>query len=443
MQQMISEFPNVHWKDIKIINPKRHSDPAVVQEARLFPYYAGFSSSFAERLVVSMGLKSGATILDPWNGSGTTTRASCKHGVASIGTDINPVMVLVAKAAHVSPADLTSLEPLAHAISDAAQGGSQFSEVDPLRDWFVPSAALLIRRIDEEINRALVSHEHYVRLDSENGLQQVSSIAAFFYVALFRTVRRLVSRFVSSNPTWTRRPDAANRRRLKRDALVNAFIAEVRTMAASIPRANSLFSEEAVRTDIRLANAEVMPLSDASVDAVISSPPYCTRIDYAVATSVELAILRVGGELFDGLRRSMTGTSTVQGQVDAVDPAWGATCVEFLKEVRAHASRASSTYYFKNHVQYFRSVFLSLNEIGRVLKPGSPCVLVVQNSYYKEILNDVSRTFSEMAPNAGLTLARQEDFSTARSMVGMNPAAKKYLSKRSSVESVLCFEKAR
>ena len=29
-------------------------------------------------------------------------------------------------------------------------------------------------------------------------------------------------------------------------------------------------------------------------DAVIGSPPYCTRIDYVIATSIELAILGFG-----------------------------------------------------------------------------------------------------------------------------------------------------
>jgi hypothetical protein len=46
-----------------------------------------------------------------------------------------------------------------------------------------------------------------------------------------------------------------------------------------------------------------------------------------------------------------------------------------------------------------------------------------------------------MGRNLGLQLRRRDDFSSNRSMAGMNRNAKKYIGRRSNVESVLCFEK--
>lgn len=430
------------WADLKIINPKRHADPVAVKDRRHFPYYAGFSSSFAENLLLSLNLHSAATVLDPWNGSGTTTQAARRCGIASIGVDLNPVMVLVAKASQVSASDVSSLVPLAHAVIESVEGRRSSSAVaDPLESWFTPKSARAIRQIDEEINRALISHERYVRLDEATALKDVSAIASFFYVALFRSVRRHAQRFSSSNPTWTRRPGIASRSRLDQATLFRTFLDEVAALARCIPQNPGIFQDDVRQAEIHLGNAEVLPIMDGAADAVITSPPYCTRIDYAVATSVELAVLRVEERGFDLLRRSLTGTSTVERVSGEIDPRWGPKCVTFLHDVYSHESRASKTYYYKNHLQYFRSIHRSLGEVSRVLAHGSPCVLVVQNSYYKEKFNDVAGIVSEMGEGLKLSLQRREDFSSGRSMVGMNSNAKKYLTSRANVESVLCFQR--
>ena len=71
------------------------------------------------------------------------------------------------------------------------------------------------------------------------------------------------------------------------------------------------------------------------------------------------------------------GTSTVGLSNHSVDPLWGKTCVRFLKRLYRHGSKASKTYYFKNHLQYFASLFKSIREISRVLKRRGKCVIVM------------------------------------------------------------------
>lgn len=428
---------------LKISNPKRHLDPIEAQEARLFPYYAGFSMLFAEQSLRTLGLQEGAIVFDPWNGSGTTTDAAGKCGLAAIGVDRNPAMVVVAKARHVSPLDVSSLVPLSHAILERADvDAGLYIEGEPLAEWLAPHAAASVRAIEAEIHRALVSHDTYRSLTSSESLATITPLAAFFYVALFRTTRRFLSDFIPSNPTWTKSPETpANRKRPTPEAIKRLFLGEVHGLALRIQDGQTLFSEEAGAVSIRLANAEQLPLAASSIDAVLTSPPYCTRIDYAVATSIELALLRLDEEEFDSLRRTLTGTLTVERDQIEADVNWGAKCMGFLNDVYNHESKASKTYYYKNHTQYFRSLYNSLGELSRVLQTKSPCIFVVQDSYYKEIRNDIAGIISEMAENQGLWLKRQEDFSASRSMVGVNSRARKYLDKRSTIESVLCFER--
>ena len=193
---------------------------------------------------------------------------------------------------------------------------------------------------------------------------------------------------------------------------------------------------------ILLGNATELSLPDCSVQSVISSPPYCTRIDYAMATAIELAILRFSGRSFDLLRRSLMGSATVQKGSQRLQESWGKTCLRFLEQLQRHPSKASKTYYYRNHVQYFESLFKSLQEIFRVLEPRGFCALVVQDSYYKELHNDIPRITTEMAENIGLIIKCRNDFAAIPSMVAMNIGARKYLRLRRNTESVLCFERS-
>jgi tRNA G10 N-methylase Trm11 len=198
----------------------------------------------------------------------------------------------------------------------------------------------------------------------------------------------------------------------------------------------------AVTTSLKVASSTSLPLLDRVVDFVLTSPPYCTRIDYAMATAIELAVLGYGSSGGLGaLRRQLIGTSTVPAEVPEASAAWGPSCCEFMQKVAGHRAKASGTYYYKNHAQYFTSISQSLAELGRVLNPGGTCVLVAQDSYYKDVHNDLPQIFVEMASAHGLKLVRREDFRLAATMARVNPRARQYRSRFNATESVLCLSK--
>lgn len=58
--------------NLVICNPKQRRS-ALRGKATWYPYYAGFSPEFAEKVLLSANLPSGARVLDAWNGAGTTT----------------------------------------------------------------------------------------------------------------------------------------------------------------------------------------------------------------------------------------------------------------------------------------------------------------------------------------------------------------------------------
>jgi hypothetical protein len=193
-----------------ITNPKRGA-AAQTGRDQWFPYYAGFSSEFAGQLIASSSLARGASLMDPWNGGGTTTSSAVLNGYNAIGFDLNPVMAVVAKARLLPQCEVASIAPLlADILKKAARSKSTPDARDPLLIWFAPHAAVTVRRIERAIYGLLVSAAH-IR-DALDSIQDLSSLAAFFYVALFRAARSLLHRFRGTNPTWITRPRTINSR---------------------------------------------------------------------------------------------------------------------------------------------------------------------------------------------------------------------------------------
>ncbi len=193
---------------------------------------------------------------------------------------------------------------------------------------------------------------------------------------------------------------------------------------------------------ISVASSTKLPFIDQSAAAVVSSPPYCTRIDYAVTTAPELAVLGFASTDARELRDAMIGTSTITNAAADLDFTWGATCAQLLEDIAVHRSKASSTYYLRTHLQYFDGLARSLRELDRVLRKDAPCALVVQDSYYKEVHNDLPAIVEEMADSIGWTLQNRYDYVSSRHLARVNTRARRYRKASTATESVLLFRSA-
>lgn len=430
------------FEHLIIENPKRNSK-SLIGRANWYPYYAGFSHNFVRSLLLSSQLNPTTCIVDPWNGSGTTTAIAASLGYNAYGYDLNPVMVMVAKARLLNQPEITGLWSLAIDILNHSKlnNFNTIIDDDPLGTWFVSSSANEIRKIESTLQQLLINNQFYQPLNQQLIINSCSALAAFFYTILFRTIRTLLKPFFASNPTWIKKPkEVSNRLQLDAEIIRATFKLAMENMIATMD--SVLVSDKEnihSQVSIAMASSDKLPLASHSVDLILASPPYCTRIDYAVATMPELALLGYHPHReFQQLRRQLIGTATVPALVTEPLSEWGKTCYQFLDKLRTHQSKASKSYYYKNHVQYFEAIYNSFVELHRVLKPNSIVILVVQDSYYKDIHNDLPQIFIEMAANNQLELGRRIDFNS-KTMAYINPSTRQYRNRHSPVESVLCF----
>lgn len=425
-------------------NPKRGSENRRGRSG-WYDYYAGFSPTFvADALAFSGCEPELSTLLDPWNGSGTTTEVGSRSGFKSAGYDLNPAMIVVAKAKTLQPNVSPSIRALLEEILLRANSANQTPDNDPLTSWLTPTSTATFRSIDWAIQAILVDKARSPSSIGFPPINHLSALAAFFYVALFRVLRNVLRPFQSSNPTWIKSAVAPQERVNIPKSRVDSYLrGEAIRMAADLAD-EAVWIRERVPPPAKIgcASSLSLPIRNESIDVVVTSPPYCTRIDYVIKTAPELALLRLGNEdTLRKLREQMIGTPTISGETPESLDEWGPTCNALLRRVSSHASRASKSYYLKTQLQYFNGLYNSLLEINRTLKSPSQCFFVVQDSYYKELHIDLARILEEMGTCLGWSCRLRQDFPSTRTMVGVNAGARVYHNPRLAVESVLHFRK--
>ena len=298
-----------------------------------YQYYAGFSANFVLDALSAAEAEPGVNlVLDPWNGGGTTTEVAAQQGFDAYGFDLNPVMIIVAKARTLRPDIRMSLVSLWEDILLRAETVDVTFKNEPLLTWLGEDTAASIRRMEIAIQTVLIDAKSYQPLGTALSLSHVSSLAAFFYVALFKMLRTAVKSFRSSNPTWIKSAVTLDERiNIPRITLKKMARDLVKNMCQDLALETSQAARDtSPRTNINIevASSCSLPMRKGSVDVVVTSPPYCTRIDYVVKTGPELALLGVGGSsVLRCLREGMIGTPTISDELPSRSPAWGKACL--------------------------------------------------------------------------------------------------------------------
>ncbi|GAB2894315.1 hypothetical protein GCM10022245_32040 [Streptomyces mayteni] len=395
------------------LTPKRPSEERAGL-ADVFPYYAGFAYDWARALLRSQGISDTAVVLDPWNGSGTTTLAAQHEGYRAVGIDRNPVANIVARLR----VDAHQTEPTPVAASAVPMGGLT-APGDPLCAWFTPQSVGRIRDWAEHLSRLPSNH---------SGLP---------YIAMFRAIRSLTSSFEGSNPTWVKRAKSSDDLVDISAADFDALLLEQQEFVGS----RIVTSSETATFSVQIATAlsSALPLSNGSVDVVLTSPPYLTRIDYAVAYTRELAVLGHDIAKDRTLREALMGTTLIRQHADS-HLRIGETARALIDDVTSHSSKASAGYYRKQVLQYLSDLTAGLDEVTRVTADKAIFHLVVQDSYYKDIPVRLADICVEECAMRGWSLVNRDPYVVKRTLTSVNTAARNY--KKSDVaETVISLRK--
>jgi len=270
-------------------------------------YPARFHPLLPRRLLD--GLRAGATVLDPFVGSGTTTVEAVRAGARALGSDVNPLAVELArlKSSPMSASQIDLLVERAHGVAERSldrvkrrartrESGERFD--DP-------------RLYMPHVFRELVGLREEIDAEPEPRMPLLLLLSSIV-VKLSRqradtseaTVERAIGKGMPSR-LYARKADELGR--------------SLRAFAAAVPPGTPL-------PDVRLADARKLGfVRDGIVDLIVTSPPYLGTYDYTQQHARRFGWLGLPTEAFEareiGARRrartSAEALVTWQADVDA------------------------------------------------------------------------------------------------------------------------------
>jgi DNA modification methylase len=371
----------------------------------------------------------GDIVLDPMMGSGTTVVEALLAGRLGIGCDIDPLALQLCK-----------VKVTRVAVDRVVEAGSEVLEraTSVVRKQSGVLAEALSRRFDPK-TRAFI--DYWFRPETQlellaliTEIEQIEDAPtrAFLELAFSAII------ITKSGGVSLARDLAHTRPHRVNDKIPRSALAEFKKRFQQNLSSLTELSWGEGRIDIQCSNAQSLPLAEASVDLIVTSPPYAANaIDYMRAHKFSLVWL---GHPIDALaqkRKEYIGGEAVNDVDFESLPAKTAYAVSTIGARDAKKGRVLHRYYSE--------MARSLREMLRVLKPGKAALVVVGTSTMRgldtrtqDCLADIGEAIGfEVVDIATRRLDRDRRMMPARR--GRNPSSQ--IEERMHEEYVIGFYK--
>jgi tRNA G10 N-methylase Trm11 len=391
-----------------------------------YRFVLSFPPHLIRNYVERFGLSSGAVVLDPFCGTGTTLVECKKLGLASIGIERNPMAWFASRVKLDWKVDPDGL--MRHAAEVAARASEQLRMEGLSDDFSLPlfarsrSASSKLRALSAD-SRSLLLRDSISPLPLHKTLVLVENLerahATQFNdhetLALAKAIVFDISNLHFGPEVGVGPP--------RKDAnVVESWLNRVRTMAADLRQLQNFPDVGSVvhRADAREVAATVAPIS---VDAVITSPPYPNEKDYTRTTRLESVMLgfiknkRDLRTLKQQLVRSNTRSVYKRDDDDRLinENSEIRQIAEEIEQRRVQLGKTSGFERMYGRVTklYFGGMARHLDDLRRVLKVGARLAYVVgDQASYLRVMIRTGRLLADLARSLGYTVEDIELFRT-------------------------------
>jgi tRNA G10 N-methylase Trm11 len=376
----------------------------------LFRYPAKFHPPVARRLLQSF-TRDGDTILDPFCGSGTLAVEAAVLGRHSIGVDIDPVAVFVSRV-KTKRLNLPALEQTSQ-ILYARLETLQRRNSEYVRRQHDDITYTTVRRVANSEGLWIpeipsISHwfRNYVLIDLARIVAAIESLEAptshiDFFLLCFASIIRNSS---NADPIPVSGLEVTIHMKRKDEAgrVINPFELFKKSVNKNI-RAIREFCEVAPATaSARFYHADATELSrvlKSPIDAVITSPPYCSAVDYYRRHTLEMYWLGLTLDRRDrlALLQKYIGRSQVTKNHEFVRDGEMLTPTVRKWEGRIRRDSSARADAFKHYTVAMQRV---LGHLSKLLKKDAPAVFVLGKSKWGSHEIPTNRLFEEMAQDS-------------------------------------------
>lgn len=347
--------------------------------------------------IVSRSLENvprGGCVLDPMCGSGTVARASVEAGYRFIGSDLDPLAVLMTKV-WTTPIDVHCLRTMALEVIDQA-------------DSMPPQ--IVERTRDPETLRFI---SYWFAKPQQDSLARLATVISRLEPKAKGALAIAMSRIIVSKEMMASLARDTSHSRPHKVAESNDF--DVYSgFLRSAHQVSDRLAPNSIRADadIRLSDARTLQsVDDETVDMVLTSPPYLNALDYI--RGHRLSLVWLGYEMAP-LRKIRASSVGAERSIDTADTPYDIS--PFVSEQVGASIGSRHLGWVRRYAADMNSV---LRQLRRVLKPHGRAVLIMGNSFLRGAKVD----------NAGLVeaIAESVGFQVKEKHVREIPARRRYL----------------
>ncbi|MBI5772324.1 MAG: DNA methyltransferase [Verrucomicrobia bacterium] len=410
------------------IRPAQHNDSNRLELADRpahdwYRFILSFPPHLVRQYIERFGLGADANVLDPFCGTGTTIVECQKLGLHGIGIEAHPMAYFASTTKIDWSPDPDQLELAAAGIAertlDALEREGIIDDPQPCLLRETPPA-IQLRHLPVDAAKLLLTdcistlplHKTLVLLDAINASP---CFGAHFRLALARALVTTISNlhFGPEVGVGPAKDDAP---------VVSTWLTRVCQMAHDIRLLKSLpkVSARVLHADARIAPALLEP---ASIDTVITSPPYPNEKDYTRTTRLESVILgffRDRATLRD-LKRTMLRSNTRGVYKGDDDDRWVAQHPEIerlaieIERRRIEMGKTSGfeRLYARVTKLYFGGMAKHLAELRPLLRPGAQLAYVVgDQASYLRVMIRTGQLLGSIAEQLGYEVTALDLFRT-------------------------------
>ena len=344
---------------------------------RWFYFKHSYSYRLVERIMNTWTLPEGSVLVDNFVGSGTTLLTAQHRGVDAMGYDLSPLAVIVANAKTADYCRRELDDGLDRILRNRVSSTGIAHYPKRIRDAFS----------DQELHELAAIFEAASKL--------LDPCRGFFLLAALSTAYQY-SRAISDGG-WLRWMEAPDRGHEVRET----FVEHVEGMISDVQLANPTNAKGSAYADI--GDARSLPLDSNSTDAVLTSPPYPNRHDYSRVFHIGLLLLGTPETGVKSLRyhslRSHVEARAQDGYADRLtDYSVPLTVQQALQSLPPKVDGRVP----RMITGYFEDLFLSLQEVARILRSGGRAAYVVGNVRHAGTMIPVDAALREIANMVGL-----------------------------------------
>ncbi len=411
---MQMRLPTIPGNGVDLIEGKNgngFSDPNFSKNKKLpihrwVPWIAGFSSDFVKSALDGFLRKKG-TVLDPFCGVGTTIVEAILGGHNAIGFEINPYAVLASRAkANAYDIDIDEFTSTIEDLRQFYKGkiSSNYKPQSSPPHGFKTRACFYNPRV---LQKVLIVQDFISTIDDEN-------IRDLFRLAFASTMISYSN--YSYEPSLGRRV-SAGRDEIHDFPVAKAITDKLIDMAEDIVWAQE--QRDHNNLDIQIINDSFFHcekhLLPASVDLVITSPPYLNNYHYNRNTRPQLYWLGLAHspDDFKKLEDMNFGKfwQTVRDQ-DLLDLSFSLPDTDIEKRLQAlrKLNKGKGSYGGNGWANYAAAYFNDCRKfaegINYVLKRGGAALVVIGNSILQGMMIPTDEYFGKIAESTGLELMK-------------------------------------